>query len=290
MVIEVGFSAQTSAAQTQDIVDNRLDRKRKGIFGPKSGKCVLFVDDLNMPAKEKWGSQPPIELLRQFMDQKGWYDNKDKDKPFKTFVDVIFVSAMGPPGGGRTFVTPRLLRHLNLVSLANFDDETLTRIFSTILKWYFTVGNFSADVQKMEPKIIGGTLDVYKTAVRELLPTPLKSHYLFNLRDFAKVVFGICMSDKDRVQTGDQATRLWAHEVWRVFGDRLINEEDRLFLLNTLRTVVSRVFGSNFDNVFAYLDKPDASGRKDGKIDTVDKIRGLLWTDVTTPPGAPKRI
>ena len=65
----------------------------------------------------------------------------------------------------------------------------------------------------------------------ELLPTPNKSHYLFNLRDFSKVILGICMGDSERISNPDILIRLWTHEILRVFSDRLTTEDDRIMIL-----------------------------------------------------------
>ena len=106
-------------------------------------RCVVFVDDLNMPKKEKYGAQPPIEILRQFVDGGGWYERKDNKHPFRNIVDTMVICAMGTPGGGRSFITPRFQRHFNIIAFANFDDATLTSIFRSILKYHFRTGKFN---------------------------------------------------------------------------------------------------------------------------------------------------
>ncbi|XP_066555780.1 dynein axonemal heavy chain 1 [Amia ocellicauda] len=239
------FSARTSANQTQDYIDSKLDKRRKGVFGPPLGKYfVFFIDDLNMPVLETYGAQPPIELLRQWMDHRGWYDRRQIGT-FKLLVDLNFVCALGPPGGGRNPVTSRFTRHFNYLSFTELDHASKRKIFTTIL------GSWTEPVPEIQPLVeplVDATIRVYATITTQLLPTPAKSHYTFNLRDLSKVFQGMLMAEPSK--TGDKLLllRLWYHESCRVFQDRLVSEDDRNWFDQLMRERMEEL-GTGFEEV-----------------------------------------
>ncbi|KAG6975592.1 hypothetical protein JG688_00002237 [Phytophthora aleatoria] len=280
-VIMLSFSAKTSANMTQNIIDGKLDKRRKGVFGPPLGKnAIVFVDDLNMPLVETYGAQPPIELVRQLIDSEGYYDLKEMS--WRKIVDTIVLAAMGPPGGGRNNVTPRLLRHFNLLCFSEFDDTTLTRIFTTILDWYFGSNPFIPEVKRLSEAVVSATLELYQSAMMSLLPTPKKSHYTFNLRDFSRIVQGIMLVVPNDQFNANSLVKLWVHESLRVIGDRLIDDEDREWFNEVQKKITIKHFATNFDKVFASLKR----GRE-GPVSAVD-MRNLFFGDYIDPDASPR--
>ena len=99
-----------------------------------------------MPQLEVYGAQPPIELLRQWIDHGHWFDAKDTS--MLHLVDILFIAAMLPPGGASNRVTARFLRHMHVIGIDSFDDATMTRIYGTILEWHFGHG-FDGSVARL---------------------------------------------------------------------------------------------------------------------------------------------
>ena len=94
---------------------------------------------------------------------------------------------------------------------------------------------FEKDVAKQASAIVDATSSLYKKIASDLLPTPAKPHYTFNLRDFAKIIQGVMMIDPKRVMTSTQLGRVFSHEGFRVFRDRMVNYDDAAWITDQIQ-------------------------------------------------------
>ena len=236
--LSLSFSARTTPKQITEYFFSQIEKRRKGVFGPKNGKkCIIFLDDLNMPIKEEWGAQPPLELLRQYLDHGAWHVIK-LNKEYIKIEDVIVVGAMVPPKAGRNDISHRLLRHFNVIPFTDFDEKVIQSIYEQILRYFLL--KKSPDSAAVIPGLVSASIQVFKSACSQLLPTPSKSHYIFNLRDLAKTISGLTT-----MQSNEDYQRelwvLWYHENERAYSDRLCDQKD----IDKLRTVLSKTLISH---------------------------------------------
>ena len=89
---------------------------------------MFFFDDIGMPVREKYGAQPPLELIRTLLAEGALYDLKDTSR--KQVVETSVVAAMGLPVGGRKLPSNRLLRHFSILSLPELSSSTLLHVFN----------------------------------------------------------------------------------------------------------------------------------------------------------------
>uniref|UniRef100_A0A8C2JKF3 Dynein heavy chain 10, axonemal-like n=1 Tax=Cyprinus carpio TaxID=7962 RepID=A0A8C2JKF3_CYPCA len=195
IMMMINFSSRTTSMDLQRTLEASVEKRTKDTYGPPMGKRLLvFMDDLNMPRVDEYGTQQPIALLKLLLDKGGMYD-RGKELNYKLIKDLGFIAAMGKAGGGRNEVDPRFISLFSVFNIPFPQEESLHLIYSSILK---------------------GHTKLYKTIIKDLPPTPSKFHYIFNLRDLS------------RVYHVTQFVRVWRNECLRVFHDRLINETDKI--------------------------------------------------------------
>lgn len=242
----INISAQTSSMMVQEIVEARVEKRTKGVYVPIGGKkMITFIDDFNMPAKDFYGSQPPLELIRLWIDWGFWYDRKKQTT--KNIKDVFLMAAMGPPGGGRTVISKRLQSRFNLINMTFPSETEINRIFGSMINQ--KLAEFDDEFKPLGDMMTKATIQVYESVIVKFLPTPTKIHYLFNLRDISKVFQGLLKCDKKWITTKPTFIRLWIHECFRVFSDRLIDEKDRETFISIISESLGQVFDQTYHNI-----------------------------------------
>lgn len=91
-----------------------------------------------MPTVEEYGAQPPIELLRFFIDREGLFERQAWQ--WKNVVKTTLIGCAAPPGGGRAEISPRLTTNFAMICLPNAQSAVLSHIFGQILSNFLKGG------------------------------------------------------------------------------------------------------------------------------------------------------
>lgn len=186
-VTTIPFNYYTTSEMLQKILEKPLEKKAGRNYGPPGNKTLIYyIDDMNMPAVDCYGTVQPHTIIRQHLDYGHWYDRNKLS--LKDIHNCQYVACMNPTAGSFT-INPRLQRHFCVLAVSFPSSDSITSIFSTILSQHFANAEqkFNPIVTRMTSNIVVATLALHNKSMQIFLPTAIKSHYIFNLRDISNV-------------------------------------------------------------------------------------------------------
>ncbi|KYN05431.1 Dynein beta chain, ciliary [Cyphomyrmex costatus] len=225
-VSNVPFNFYTSSEMLQKILEKSLEKKAGRNYGPPGNKTlVYFIDDMNMPEVDAYGTVQPHTLIRQHLDYGHWYDRTKLT--LKDIHNCQYVSCMNPTAGSFT-INPRLQRHFAVFAVSFPNVDSLTTIYSSILSQHLAnmEHRFPISVTELCPNIVQASIQLHHRCAQMFLPTAVKFHYIFNLRELSNCFQGLLFSGNECLQSSVDLIRLWMHETQRVYGDKLTDEKD----------------------------------------------------------------
>uniref|UniRef100_A0A4W6EVU6 Dynein axonemal heavy chain 11 n=1 Tax=Lates calcarifer TaxID=8187 RepID=A0A4W6EVU6_LATCA len=215
MVAKVPFNYYTTSAMLQRVLEKPLEKKAGRKFAPPTAKrLIYFIDDLNMPEVDVYGTVQPHTLIRQHLDYNHWYDRQRL--VLKEIHNCQYITCMNPTAGSFS-INPRLQRHFSVFAVHFPSADALATIFSSILSAHFLQGGFSYGVSP---------ICLHQKISQNFLPTAIRFHYIFNLRDLSNIFQGILFALPECIRYPMDLVHLWLHESSRVYSDKLMEEKD----------------------------------------------------------------
>lgn len=291
VISKMKFTVNMPATDTQNQLFSKMVKLKQSVFGPPKGKLYLsFIDDFNMPANEKLGSHASAELLRQLFDYGFVYDRRSVRKMFVE--NILTMVACGLPGGCWQPIHPRVLGNFNCFSISKLCDETITRIFSAVLITNLKRIGHATDIMSFVNQITAATVKLYHFILENFKPTPSKFHYVFNFRDVLSVGAGCALLRKESVESKLIFGKMWFHEAFHVFQDRLIHQTERNLVFEEMRDEIEEEFKENLETLLAGRSIEQTSGEELVEMqinyERVARLAFGVYADVETEAGQRK--
>ncbi|TFK40902.1 dynein heavy chain protein 1 [Crucibulum laeve] len=186
---------------------------------------VVFCDEINLPAADKYGTQRVISFLRQLVECGGYW--RASDMAWVKLERIQFVGACNPPTDpGRVPLSHRFLRHAPLVMVDYPGEISLKQIYGTynraLLK---VVPNLRAYADPLTDAMVA-----FYLASQKRFTTDVQAHYVYSPRELTRWIRGIYEAIRPlEILSVEGLVRVWAHEALRLFQDRLVSEEEKLW-------------------------------------------------------------
>eukprot|EP00930_Biecheleria_cincta_P100463 TRINITY_DN920_c0_g1_i2.p1 TRINITY_DN920_c0_g1~~TRINITY_DN920_c0_g1_i2.p1 ORF type:complete len:4610 (-),score=1017.36 TRINITY_DN920_c0_g1_i2:106-13935(-) len=245
----VNMSFYTDSSLLRTMLENPLEKKAGKLFAPPGKlQLIYFVDDLNMPALDKYNTQSAIELMKQHSDYKHWYDLTKIQ--VKDIGNTQFMCCMNPTAGS-FIVNQRLQRHFWTCAVPFPEQSSLSIIYSTFMKGHFERLSFKNQVQEQISGIIKAALTLQGSVVSSFRKTASNFHYEFNIRHMSGVFNGLLQAKPAEFVEAEKIVLLWIHESWRIYGDRLVSPADLKKYCALSADLAKKMFGKfNFGKYF----------------------------------------
>ena len=186
---------------------------------------VVFCDEINLPATDKYGTQRVISFIRQLVESGGFW--RTTDMSWVKLERIQFVGACNPPTDpGRVPLSHRFLRHAPLIMVDYPGEISLKQIYGTYTR---AVLKIVPNLRPYTEPLTDAMVDFYLASQRRFT-TDIQAHYVYSPRELTRWVRGIYEAIRPlEILTVEGLVRVWAHEALRLFQDRLVAEEERLW-------------------------------------------------------------
>jgi dynein heavy chain len=219
----ITLSYFTSSLTLQRDMEGSIDKRSGNVYGPPMGKkMVFFMDDVNLPEVEKYGTQTSIALLTQHIQYGSIFD-RDELGTRKKLTDIQYVSAMNPSAGSFD-ICERCQRHFSTFSVSMPSTKDLQTIFGSIFGGHLEY--FGSTFHDFSTSIVQTAALLHNGVLSHFLPSSVKFMYNWNMRDLSSIFQGCCRIQSQQYCNKEAILQLFVHEAQRVYSDRLTSEEE----------------------------------------------------------------